>query len=56
VVREIWFEKNGSANLDCFSGSREVVDQKKRWVYTINPPFLGWHWQSGSANSHFLLV
>ena len=30
VVREIWFEK---------SGSRKVVDQKKRWFYTINPHF-----------------
>ena len=30
MVREIWFEK---------SGSRKVVDKKKRWFYTINPPF-----------------
>ena len=30
VVREIWFEK---------SGLRKVVDQKKRWFYTINPHF-----------------
>ena len=30
MVREIWFEK---------SGSRKVVDQKKRWFYTINPAF-----------------
>ena len=30
VVREIWFKK---------SGSRKVVDQKKRWFYTINQPF-----------------
>ena len=30
MVREIWFEK---------SGSRKVVDQKKRWFYTVNPPF-----------------
>ena len=30
VVREIWFEK---------SGSGKVVDQKKRWFYTINPHF-----------------
>ena len=30
MVREIWFEK---------SGSRKVVDQKKRWFYTINPHF-----------------
>ena len=33
MVLEIWFEK---------SGSRKVVDQEKRWLYTINPPFLGW--------------
>ena len=33
-------EKSGSANSDFFSGSRKVVDQKNRWVYTINPPFL----------------
>ena len=32
LVREIWFEK---------SGSRKVVDQRKRWFYTINPPFSG---------------
>ena len=30
LVGEIWFEK---------SGSRKVVDQKKRWFYTINPTF-----------------
>ena len=30
MVREIWFKK---------SGSRKVVDQKKRWFYTINPHF-----------------
>ena len=30
VVREIWFKK---------SGSRKMVDQKKRWFYTINPHF-----------------
>ena len=30
MVREIWFEK---------SSSRKVVDQKKRWFYTINLPF-----------------
>ena len=48
LVREIWFEKSGSRNLvekrvsansDFFSGSRKVVDQKNRWVYTIKPPF-----------------
>ena len=39
MVLEIWFKKNGSSNLDFFSGSRKVVDQKKRWVYTINPHF-----------------
>jgi hypothetical protein len=27
-----------------------VVDQKKRWVYTINPPFFRLE-KSGSANS-----
>ena len=37
VVREIWFEK---------SGSRKVVDQKKRWFYTINPHFF-WFEKSG---------
>jgi hypothetical protein len=25
-----------------FSGSRKVVDQRKRWVYTINPHFSDW--------------
>ena len=30
LVREIWFEKSGSANSDFFSGSRKVVDQKKK--------------------------
>ena len=30
VVQEIWFDKNGS---------RKMVDQKKRWFYTINPHF-----------------
>ena len=39
TVQEIWFEKNGSLSLDFFSGSRKVVDQKKRWFYTINPHF-----------------
>ena len=44
LVREIWFEKSGSRKVVLktrifFSGSRKVVDQKKRWVYTINPPF-----------------
>ena len=39
LVREIWFKNNGSSNLDFFSGSRKVVEQKKRWVYTINPQF-----------------
>ena len=37
MVREIWFEK---------SGSRKVVDQKKGWFYSINPPFL-WFEKSG---------
>ena len=37
VVREIWFKK---------SGSRKVVDQKKRWFYTINPHFF-WFKKSG---------
>ena len=32
VVREQWFEK---------SGSRKVVDQKTRWIYTINHIFSG---------------
>ena len=30
LVREIWFKK---------SGSRKVVDQKKRWFYTVNQHF-----------------
>ena len=30
LLREIWLEK---------SGSWKVVDQKKRWFYTINLPF-----------------
>ena len=34
------------------SGSRKVVDQKKRWFYTINPPFFRLE-KSGSANSDF---
>ena len=29
MALEIWFEKNGSSNLDFFSGARKVVDQKK---------------------------
>ena len=29
-----------------------MVDQKKRWVYTINPPFFRLE-KSGSANSDF---
>ena len=52
MVREIWFEKRGSENSDFFSGSRKVVDQKKRWVYTINPPFFRLE-KSGSSNSDF---
>ena len=32
------------------SGSRKVIDQKNRWVYTINPPFFRFE-ISGSANS-----
>ena len=38
-----------------FSGSRKVVDQKNRWVYTINPPFFRLE-KSGSANLDFFLV
>ena len=37
MVREIWFEK---------SGLRKVVDQKKRWFYTIIPHFF-WFEKSG---------
>ena len=37
VVLEIWFEK---------SDSRKVVDQKKRWFYTINLHFF-WFKKSG---------
>ena len=33
-------EKSDSANPDFFSGSRKRVDQKRRLVYTINPPFI----------------
>ena len=50
LVRKIWFKKSGSANSDFFSGSRKVIDQKNRWVYTINPPFFRFE-ISGSANS-----
>ena len=46
VVQEKQFEK---------SGSRKVVDQKKRWFYTINPHFF-WLEKSGSANSDYFLV
>jgi hypothetical protein len=42
LVREIWFKKSGSANSDFFSGSRKVVDKKKRWVYTYIHLFSGW--------------
>ena len=52
LVREIWFEKSGSENSDFFSGWRKVVDQKKRWVYTINPSFFRLE-KSGSANWDF---
>jgi hypothetical protein len=56
LVREIWFEKSGSRKVVLktrifFSGSRKVVDQKKKWVYTINPPSFRLE-KSGSAN-HF---
>ena len=51
LVREIWFQINGSSNLFYF-GSRKVVDQKKWWVYTINPHFFRLE-KSGSANSDF---
>ena len=34
LVREKWIFK-----LGFFSGSRKAVDQKKMWVYTINPHF-----------------
>jgi hypothetical protein len=55
LVRGIWFEKSGSANSDIFSGSRKVVDQKNRWVYTTNPPFFRLE-ENGSSNSDFFLV
>ena len=64
MVLEIWFEKNGSSNLDFFSGSRKVVDQKKRWSYTVNPHFFSGsrkvvdqkkRW-SYNINSHFFQV
>ena len=35
MVREIWFVKNGSSNLDFFSGSRKVVDQKKSTFFQV---------------------
>ena len=47
MVLEKWFCK-----LRFFSGSRKVVDQKKRWVYTINSDFFRLE-KSGSANSDF---
>jgi hypothetical protein len=46
LVQEIWFKKSGSRKMVLqtffFSGSIKVVDQKKRWVYTIiiNPHFI----------------
>ena len=49
-VREIWFEKYGS---------RKMVDQKKRWFYTINPHFFrfkesGWpEKKNPSLHNHF---
>ena len=52
---EIWFQKSDSANSDFFSGSRKVEDQKKRWVYTIRPPFFRLK-KSGSATRFFFLV
>ena len=51
-VREIWFKKTSSANLDFFSGSRKVVDQKNRWIYTMNPAFFRLE-KSGSSHSDF---
>ena len=45
-------EKSGSAKSDFFSGSRKLVDQKKRWVHTINPPFFRLE-KGGAANSDF---
>ena len=62
-------EKSGSANLDFFSGwrkvvlqtwiffsgSRKVVYQKKRWVYTINPAFFRLE-KSGSPNPDFFFL
>jgi hypothetical protein len=63
MVREIRFQKSGlrnlvksgSTNSDVFSASRKVVDQKNRWVYTINPPFSRLE-KSGPLNSDFFLV
>ena len=58
---EIWFEKSGSRNLvrekrfckiGFFSASRNVVDQKKMGLYTINPPYFRLE-KSGSAESDF---
>ena len=60
---ELWFKKSGLRNLvqeKWFCKLRfffwfektQVVDQKNRWVYTINPPFFRLE-RSGSANSDF---
>ena len=48
------FEKSGLRKmvLQTWIFLRKVVDQKKRWVYTINPPFFRLE-ESGSANSDF---
>ena len=35
MVREKWFEKSGSRNLV----REKWLTRKKRWFYTINPPF-----------------
>ena len=39
LVREIWFKKNGSSNLDSLSGLRKLVDQKKKVVLYYKSTF-----------------
>ena len=56
---EKWFQKSGLRKMVLqtwifFSGSRKLVDQKKGWVYTINPHFFRSE-KSWSANSDFFL-
>ena len=52
LVREIWFEKSGSANSDFFSGSRKVMARKKKVRLYYKSTFFRLE-KSGSANSDF---